>query len=500
MNLVGQRIPNWYQVQHESFHGSLTCNGRSTGQRLGVEAGTIDFHRSRLSVNQPGKLGTVGQPLLHLVAQHAIPVRLGTQFNHEIGAHRPVTAKRSRIQILDSLLENSSGIRRRAGTVRQQPIAELAHDFAVPGSRPGVGQGHDDQFPVGGRFQIEVRMFGAQLREGFVGHGADGQDRWQVGLINRECHIFQFTPCSENDHITAVTAWRNSNAIYEKMISDGVVKAEKAQRERFDFDLKQVVSSKRVFSASGKQRCNANRKTGQQRGFQSVAPFQYTDAGLRPHMQLDVFVIQQPHFPTSGTEVIPNFSVHIHHVFGWGKYFHRDVRSVRKGNCFQIQLLPPLSEKDRKIGPADGIVADAAIGLANRSADWILAEIDFDEVSCLVSDNAMQRDWARQWDQFSVNQFIIFIFRRVHLRELFGGHQRFGCHAVMLLAGIYIHVIALDRNYFNEAIFLRESRLPGNWRKTDYWARRLLKLLASRIDSYSRLRIALAPGGGSDLV
>ena len=234
MKLVSERIPHRYEVQQESIHRPFARHGRNTGPRLRFEPGSIDFHCPRLGVNQPGQLGAVRKPLLHLVAQHANPVGLRSKFNHEVRAHGPIAAEGSRIQVFDSRLEDPSRVWRTPGGVGQQPsrgrvecnasfvltspVAELAHDFAVSGTRPSEGLRHDDQFPVGGQFEIQIGMLGAELCECFVGHGTDAQDSRQVSLINDERHNPQYTPWQQNgpptwgqnDDITVVTVRRAS--------------------------------------------------------------------------------------------------------------------------------------------------------------------------------------------------------------------------------------------------------------------------------------------------
>ena len=187
MKLVSERIPYQYEVQQESIHRPFARHRRNTGPRLRFEPGSIDFHRPRLGINQPSQLCAVGKPLLHLVTQHSNPVGLRSKFNHEVRAHGPIAAEGSRIQVFDSRLEDPRRIWRTPGCVGQQPtggrvernssfvltglVAELAHDFAVSGTGPGEGLRHDDQFPVGVQFEIQIGMLGAELRERFVGLG-----------------------------------------------------------------------------------------------------------------------------------------------------------------------------------------------------------------------------------------------------------------------------------------------------------------------------------------
>ncbi len=297
MSLVSERIPHRDQVQHESLHGSLTRNGRRTGSRLGFIPRTVDFHRPRLGVDQPGQLSAVCQPLLHLVAQHANPVRLRAQFDHEVRANRPVTAKGSRVQVLDAVFENPGRIWRAPGGVGQQPtrgrveghtafvlpgpIGQLAADFIIPRSRPSEGLRHDEQFPVGGQFEIEGGVLGTQLGEGFVGHRTDGQDRGQVGLINDERHKSQYRRCPaqaararfhRDGAVTIATAGPLSSEGEERelamrtylplgmavgsdhgesqvrgerftFVSDGVVAGENAQRDIFGFERTREIST-----------------------------------------------------------------------------------------------------------------------------------------------------------------------------------------------------------------------------------------------------------------
>jgi len=204
MTSVGERIPNGYKVKDESGHRPLTGQGGGSGPRLGFMARAIDFHGAGLGVNQPSQLSAVGQPLLHLFPQDPNLVCLGTQLDDETGTYRPEAAKGSGIQILDALLEDPRRIGRTPRAIGQQPtggrikgdaslvltgpVPELRADFVVARTGPRVSQRHDDEFPVGGHFQTQVWMFGAELGKGFVGHGADGQDGGQVGLIDHECH------------------------------------------------------------------------------------------------------------------------------------------------------------------------------------------------------------------------------------------------------------------------------------------------------------------------
>ena len=453
-------LPNAFESQSKAFHGTNTCNLGWLFELFNRAVCSINFNRACIRNNKPCQLSTVAGPFLHFGAHYWQSVRSGFQFNHEF--RRNVPQGSVVFQALQAFVRNPSRVGRSASTVSQEksragikgfptsvlfrPGEKLIGNRRIPLPCSRMGRGHDEDVSFGACFNAVIRVLSAKLQKlivcqrslDWLKHGSGKL----LELIHQQLHIVE-----------------------------SILKRPQMGQAAKTWGQNDDITGRRVFSASGKQRCNANRETGQQRGFQSVAPFQNTNAGLRPHMHLDVFVIQQPHFPASGTEVIPDFPVHIHHVFGWGKYFHRDVRSVRKGNCFQTQLLPAFAEKDRKIGPADGVVADAAIGLANSSTYRIRVEIVSYEASCPISDNAMQKDWARQWDQFSVNQFIIFIFRRVHLNELFGGHQRFGCHAVMLLAGIYIHVIALDRNYLEamaqEEVINLDKRRGHAWAQND---------------------------------
>jgi hypothetical protein len=47
---------------------------------------------------------------------------------------------------------------------------------------------------VGGYLEVQVRMLGAELRKGFVGHGTYREDCGKVGLINQERHTSEYKP------------------------------------------------------------------------------------------------------------------------------------------------------------------------------------------------------------------------------------------------------------------------------------------------------------------
>jgi hypothetical protein len=64
----------------------------------------------------------------------------------------------------------------------------LSANLVVADSGQGIRRRHDDQFPVCGKLKRQVRMLGAKLREGFVSHRTDGQDRRQMSVINQKRH------------------------------------------------------------------------------------------------------------------------------------------------------------------------------------------------------------------------------------------------------------------------------------------------------------------------
>ena len=81
-------------------------------------------------------------------------------------------------------------------------------------------------------------MLGAQLRESFVGHGTDAQDRGKVGFIDHERHTPQYMPRYIEPKILIGIAYRLT------FVSDGVVEAENAHRELFGFERTRAISGK----------------------------------------------------------------------------------------------------------------------------------------------------------------------------------------------------------------------------------------------------------------
>ena len=97
-------------MQLESFDRPLSADGSCSGERLWLEAGTVDLNGSDFGIYQPSELRTVGQPLAHLFPKHTDPVRLGSQLNNEIWADWPVSAESGRIEIFDAGLKNPGSV------------------------------------------------------------------------------------------------------------------------------------------------------------------------------------------------------------------------------------------------------------------------------------------------------------------------------------------------------------------------------------------------------
>ena len=207
--ILAEWIPHPRKIQHESLDLPFSRYRGNSIARLRVEAGTVDLNLSSFGIDQPSQLSPVGQPLSHLFPKCANPVQLRTQFDHEVGTDRPVPAENGRIEGLDALLENPGGIRRSPSAVGQHPsgrgvksdpslvafspVAELTANLIVPSPSQRKSLRHDDQLAVGGQFELEVRMLGAALRKGFVGHKTDRQDCGKVCLVNQERHTSEYT-------------------------------------------------------------------------------------------------------------------------------------------------------------------------------------------------------------------------------------------------------------------------------------------------------------------
>jgi hypothetical protein len=56
----------------------------------------------------------------------------------------------------------------------------------------GASQGecgrHDNEFPLGGHFKEQIRMFGAELGELLIAHWRHSERGWEVGFIDQERH------------------------------------------------------------------------------------------------------------------------------------------------------------------------------------------------------------------------------------------------------------------------------------------------------------------------
>jgi hypothetical protein len=237
MSLVSERIPDGHKVEDKALHRSFASYRTYSSSGFGFKARPIDFHCASFDVNQPSQLGSIRKPFFHLVAQHTNAVGRGAEFNHEVGADRPIAAKCGRIKILDAVLQNPGCIGRTTRRIGEQParrgiegdapfvlaspVSELGADFVVASTSPCKGLRHDDQFPVSGQFEIEVRMLGAQARKGLVSHRTHSKNGRQIRFINQERHIrkyktrdealvFECKTWGQNDDITVVTVRRRS--------------------------------------------------------------------------------------------------------------------------------------------------------------------------------------------------------------------------------------------------------------------------------------------------
>ena len=232
---VSERIPDRHKIEHEAFHRAFASYSSSGRPGFGFKTWPIDFNGASLSVNQPCQLRSIRKPFFHFVAKYTDPVGGGAKFNYKIRADRPVAAKCGWIKILDTGLQNPGGVGRTARRVGEQPasrgiesdapfvlaspVSELGADFVVASTSPSEGLRHDDQFPVSGQFEIEVRMLGAQARESLVSHRTHSKDGRQIRFINEERHIrkykthqepfvFQNQAWGQTDDITVVTVRR----------------------------------------------------------------------------------------------------------------------------------------------------------------------------------------------------------------------------------------------------------------------------------------------------
>ena len=162
-----------------------------------------DLHRAEHRIHQPTQLGCLLKVFPHVVLNRLQPTGIRFHLDEESSLGRvarmlsssrgPVVRRgfsksRRHRESGGHHWEERSRWRRAADTaaVFFSPVAELADNLKFAGTRTGMSRGHDDQFPFGGQFKVEVGMLSAEGSEFLVAHGMNRQGRGKKRLIDQK--------------------------------------------------------------------------------------------------------------------------------------------------------------------------------------------------------------------------------------------------------------------------------------------------------------------------
>ena len=228
--LIGERIPNRYQVEHKTYYGAFSRKGINPAELLYFAIGAVDFNRPVCRINQPAQLGALRKVLGHFRLQSLQPVAIGSNLNHEVGAKMPERLALIGTELCDAGLQSPRCVGRAASTIGQNeagggiandtaviffgPIAQLSEDMRVGSTHIGMSWRHDNEFPLGGHFKIQFGMLRAKGGELLVGHEMRTQGSRKQSVVDGERHGFSLSrleSCNvwrQSDEITVVTVRR----------------------------------------------------------------------------------------------------------------------------------------------------------------------------------------------------------------------------------------------------------------------------------------------------
>jgi len=152
------------------------------------------------------------------------------------------------------------------------------------------------------------------------------------------------------------------------------------------------------------------------------------------HQNLTIGMIEEPDFPCSRTQIIPDLATNVHCAFRRRQDFDGNVGRAWSRDLVHVDLAGALTEKDRKIRAADGVVREPAVEFAERVANRVSIEIAIRHALRATASPGVPGRCARRRNQFSFDQLKVFSIGSVQLRELCNGHQRLRAHVDSLLA------------------------------------------------------------------
>ena len=260
--LIRQRIPDISQVHHEVCKRTFALDFIHACARFHCAIRPVDGDRAVAWINQPTQLCSLRKVLGHLQLKRLQPVTFGADLNDEIRAKMPERILFGGTELLDTGFQSPGGIRRATGAIGQDkpgggvadntftvlsgPNSEFRSNLRIASTCIGICRCHNDQFPFGGHFKIEVRMLRAKNTKRRICHRRNRQDRWQKYVVNGERHNASLPRqvLKLGGLLAGLPVGMVSLGANIRLVSDGIVETENAEHELFGFDRTRQISMK----------------------------------------------------------------------------------------------------------------------------------------------------------------------------------------------------------------------------------------------------------------